>query len=72
VTRARAPRQVLAENSGGGGVRAVELTSDHKPERPDEKARVTRLRGFVEPSRLGGLHGRGPFSPGRHWLFDRK
>merc|ERR1711988_1890358 len=44
-------------------------TSDHKPERPDEKERVHRLRGFVEPSRLGGLYGRGPFmGPNRVWI----
>jgi len=35
---------------GGDGLKAVELSSDHKPSRPDEKRRVTDLGGIVQQS----------------------
>ena len=42
---------------------AVDLSVDHKPDRPDEAARVSRAGGVVEPAR--GLHGHA--GPARVW-----
>ena len=43
---------------------AVDLSVDHKPDRPDEAARVARAGGVVEPARA--LHG-GHAGPARVW-----
>ena len=42
---------------------AVDLSDDHKPDRPDEASRVARAGGIVEPAR--GLHGYA--GPARVW-----
>jgi serine/threonine protein phosphatase PrpC len=57
-------RAVLAKEGGDGLLGEVlQLTSDHKPERPDEKARVEAAGGFVtlqtEPD-LAALHRKTP------------
>jgi serine/threonine protein phosphatase PrpC len=42
---------------------AVDLSVDHKPDRPDEASRIARAGGIVEPAR--GLHGYA--GPARVW-----
>jgi protein phosphatase 1L len=36
------------------GKTAIELTADHKPDRPDEQERITSLGGTVERAEMGG------------------
>jgi len=57
-------RCVLARESNNGRVEAVPLSDDHKPDRQDEKQRILRNRGAVEPIRAfnGRLVG-----PARVW-----
>eukprot|EP00656_Telonema_subtile_P006410 TRINITY_DN12960_c0_g1_i3.p1 TRINITY_DN12960_c0_g1~~TRINITY_DN12960_c0_g1_i3.p1 ORF type:complete len:392 (+),score=98.72 TRINITY_DN12960_c0_g1_i3:493-1668(+) len=57
-------RCVLARESAGGRLDAVEMSSDHKPERPDERERIVKNRGCVEPIR--GCNGRF-VGPSRVW-----
>lgn len=38
--------------NSGGGMKAVELSSDHKPSRPDEKRRITEKGGIVQQSAI--------------------
>ena len=50
-------RCVLARQDPDGAERiaAVDLSFDHKPQRADEKSRIHRMNGVVEPAR--GMHG---------------
>merc|ERR1711903_16836 len=48
-------RCVLAREAGGK-LQSVEMSDDHKPDRKDEKERILRNRGAVEPIR--GFNGR--------------
>jgi serine/threonine protein phosphatase PrpC len=50
---------------------AVALTDDHKPDRPDERARVLLHGGRVEPMRLGPPPGV-PAGPARVWCPGRR
>jgi len=49
-------RCVLAREGAGGKLQSVEMSDDHKPDREDEKQRILRNRGAVEPIR--GFNGR--------------
>eukprot|EP00959_Pyramimonas_sp_CCMP1952_P322650 6751906-Pyramimonas_sp.AAC.1 len=46
-------RAVMARQDGST-FKAVDLSSDHKPNRTDEMERIVRMRGQVEPSRAMG------------------
>lgn len=51
---------------GGHGLRAVEMSRDHKPDDRREMERIHGLGGFCEPSRAGP---RGPYmGPSRAWV----
>jgi serine/threonine protein phosphatase PrpC len=41
----------VVSNSG----KAIEMSIDHKPELPTEKARIERAGGFVEDNRVKGI-----------------
>jgi serine/threonine protein phosphatase PrpC len=61
-------RAVLARFDGSD-FKAVDLSSDHKPERKDEMERIIRMRGQVEPSRAMG----GRFvGPARVWAVKQQ
>ena len=49
--------------------RAVDLSNDHKPDRPDERRRIALTGGRVAPSR--GKHGEAE-GPARVWLPDQE
>ena len=43
---------LITSYCGAMQVRSVELTSDHKPERPDEKERVRRIESLSPPKEM--------------------
>ncbi len=47
-------RAVLGKNDEGGFV-TVEMSNDHKPDRPSEKERITKAGGFVRDNRVLGI-----------------
>jgi len=57
-------RCVLGREEGSGRVTAVEMSDDHKPDRRDEKERILKHRGAVEPIRA--FNGRF-MGPARVW-----
>jgi len=57
-------RCVLAREASGGKLDAVAMSQDHKPDRSDERERIVRNRGAVEP--LRGVNGRF-VGPSRVW-----
>jgi len=57
-------RCVMARDSGNGRLEAVAMSDDHKPDRKDEKERILRNRGAVEPIRA--FNGR-MMGPARVW-----
>lgn len=60
-------RCVLARKSDSGAIEAVPLSTDQKPESPDEKARIIKAGGRVEP--LPGPPGE-DCGPPRVWLAE--
>ena len=54
VANAGDSRAVLAKKSGDKLV-AVELSTDHKPDLPEEKSRIEKAGGFVEENRVKGI-----------------
>jgi len=60
-------RAVLCKQSGGTH-KAYDLTSDQTPNRPDEKARIIKKGGLVEPSYFEGV----PIGPLRVWTASRE
>lgn len=61
-------RAVLCKQSADGGYKALDLTSDQTPNRPDEKARILKKGGLVEPSYFEGV----PIGPLRVWTVTRE
>jgi serine/threonine protein phosphatase PrpC len=61
-------RAVLAKKEKNGKFKAVALSSDHKPDRPDEKKRIHESKGRVEPCK--GLKGE-DIGPPRVWLMHQ-
>jgi len=51
-------RAVLAVDVGETIPRAKALTRDHKPDDPDERARITEWGGFVSPAPEPGMSAR--------------
>jgi protein phosphatase 1G len=54
VANAGDSRAVLARREGDKIV-AKELSFDHKPDNPEEKARIEKAEGFVEDNRVNGI-----------------
>ncbi|XXQ34511.1 PPM-type phosphatase domain-containing protein [Plasmodiophora brassicae] len=61
-------RAVLGRGTAEGSVVAIPLSVDHKPDRADEKDRIVRNRGRVQPCR--GPLGE-PVGPARVWLYHQ-
>ncbi|CAM9918995.1 unnamed protein product, partial [Phaeothamnion confervicola] len=69
-------RCVLGRAAAGGGIAAVPLTSDHKPDRPDERSRIVAMGGQVGSRQLLVGTGTGgavrvPVGPARVWYQAR-
>mmetsp|Transcript_2138 Transcript_2138/g.4888 ORF Transcript_2138/g.4888 Transcript_2138/m.4888 type:complete len:238 (+) Transcript_2138:111-824(+) len=60
-------RAVIAREETPGQLKAVPVTNDQKPERPDEKRRILKAGGRVEP--LIDETGQ-PIGPARVWLSN--
>jgi len=61
-------RAVLCKHSPDGTHKAIDLTSDQTPTRADEKARILKKGGIVEPSYFEGV----PIGPLRVWTSTRE
>ncbi len=48
-------RAVLARKANGDRFNAIEMSVDHKPELPEERARIEKAGGFVEENRVKGV-----------------
>lgn len=51
-------RTVLAKKAGEGAYKAVDLSRDHKPDDPEEAARIKEWGGFIRPPAEEGLSAR--------------
>lgn len=51
-------RTVLAKKADGGAYKAVDLSRDHKPDDPEEAARIKEWGGFIRPPAEAGLSAR--------------
>lgn len=51
-------RTVLAKKAGDGAYKAVDLSRDHKPDDPEEAARIKEWGGFIRPPAEEGLSAR--------------
>ena len=53
--------KIYVANSGDSravlckGGKAVDMSEDHKPDNPKEKARIEKAKGFVEDNRVNGI-----------------
>jgi protein phosphatase PTC2/3 len=54
VVNAGDSRSVLGIKSSDGKYTAIEMSEDHKPDNPGEKARIEKADGFVEGNRVCG------------------
>ena len=59
-------RAVLASLDAKGKLKAIALSDDHKPDRPDEMKRIIENRGRVEACQSP----QGPVGPARVWLLN--
>jgi serine/threonine protein phosphatase PrpC len=59
-------RAVLASVDAKGKLKAIALSDDHKPDRPDEMKRILENRGRVEACQSP----QGPVGPARVWLLN--
>jgi len=61
-------RAVLCRTSSNGHrAETLDLSSDHKPSRPDEKKRILEVGGIIEPIYYQGI----PVGPDRVWTHER-